>query len=149
MSYLSNIHPDTGKKILFDHSDWVKTGNKAVDVVAQIVGFYRKMLLDNKKSNLVYFSLKAIYLRQPMYDKFMQWCIGKTGELTVYELLASGREFTFDDVDIMPEKKAYWKEKNAEFKCTFYPSDQEANQYQALLEKLGLRQEEDGLAKYY
>ena len=149
MSYLSNIHPETGKKILFDYSDFEKTGNPAVDQVAQIVGYYRKLLLDNKKKNLVFFSLKAIYLRQAAYNKFMQFCIQKAGELQVYELLARNDEFIFDDVDIMPEKKTYWKEKQASIKCTFYPSDQDEKQYAALLNKLGLKQEEEGLAKYY
>lgn len=149
MSYLSNIHPQTGKKILFDYSDYAKTGNKAVDTIAQIVGYYRKLLLDNKKKNVAFYSLKAIYLRQSMYDKFLQFTIKKAGELQTYELLAGGREITFDDVDIMPEKKAFWKEKNTSYKCTFYPSINDDAQYEESLIKLGLKKEEDGLAKYY
>lgn len=149
MSYLSNIHPKSGKKILYDPNDYAPSGVKAVDTVARIVSYFRKLLLDNKKNDLVFFSLKAIYLREPMYNEFMGFCIKKAGEMAVYELLASGQCFTFDDVDIWPAKKTFWKEKSADFKCTFYPSSQEPKEYEALLNKLGLKQEEEGLAKYY
>lgn len=149
MSYLSNIHPKSGKKILYDPNDYAPSGVKAVDTVARIVSYFRKLLLDNKKNDLVFFSLKAIYLRESMYNEFMAFCIKKAGEMAVYELLASGAPFTFDDVDIWPAKKTFWKEKSADFKCTFYPSSQEPKEYEALLNKLGLKQEEEGLAKYY
>jgi hypothetical protein len=149
MSYLSNIHPKTGKKILYDPSDYAPSGVKAVDTVARIVGYFRKLLLDNKKHDLPFFSLKEIFLKDPMYNEFMGFCIKKAGEMAVYESLAAGQPFTFDDVDILPAKKTFWKEKNMDFKCTFYPSSQEPKEYADLLLKLGLKQEEDGLAKYY
>jgi hypothetical protein len=149
MSYLSNVHPKTGKKILYDPSDYAPSGIKSVDTVARIVGYFRKLLLDNKKNDLVFFSLKAIYLKEAMYNEFMAFCIKKAGEMTVYELLASGECFTFDDVDILPAKKTFWKEKNMDFKCTFYPSSNEPSEYEDLLLKLGLKQEEGELAKYY
>jgi hypothetical protein len=149
MSYLSNIHPKTGKKILYDPSDYAPSGVKAVDTVARIVGYFRKLLLDNKKHDLPFFSLKEIFLKDPMYNEFMGFCIKKAGEMAVYETLAQGIPFTFDDVDILPAKKTFWKEKNMDFKCTFYPSSQEPKEYEDLLLKLGLKQEEGGLAKYY
>lgn len=149
MSYLSNIHPETGKKILYDPMDYAPSGITVVDTAARIVGYFRKMLLDNKKHDLPFFSLKAIYLKEGMYNEFMAFCIKKAGEMAVYELLASGECFTFDDVDILPAKKTYWKEKNMDFKCTFYPSSQDPKEYADLLFKLGLKQEEEGLSKYY
>lgn len=66
-------------------SEFVKTGNFAVDMVAACVSHYRK-----------YFKpIKTIWLRKDMYNKFEYWALKNIGE----ENLVRGK-YCFDSVDI-------------------------------------------------
>lgn len=95
---LSNIDPKTGKKILFDYSDYERTHVPAVDFVAQVVGYNRHKLIP----------VKAIYLKKRLYDQFFAWTLAKAcemygkkaGEEKIYDTIARGRALEFDSVDI-------------------------------------------------
>lgn len=81
----------TATKTLFNFSDYERTYNFAVDLVAQTVGFHRKN----------FSPLKAIYLNKKYWTAFRLYMITKVGEEH-----ANRSVFEFDGVDIKPVEQA-------------------------------------------
>lgn len=80
-----NKNSEYTRREIADYSEWEKTGNVAVDMVAACVGHYRRLQRP----------LKKIILSPNYYELFRYWVLKKAGEERALDA-----KFEFDSVDI-------------------------------------------------
>lgn len=82
----------------FRSSQYVATGNRAVDFVAEFIGQNRKALGDKKYE--AFRPLRAIYLHSSYWRQFRDWLIGKVGAERAQEAIEANA-VDFDGVTIV------------------------------------------------